>query len=703
MYPYDTEVTGPIPGPRPGEIGSAYIGIHADGREFPGEAERAVKAAGKAVEDDADDVGTDVGDRIGKGIEKEVGKHGPAIGKSIGDAVDKEVIDVKPNLRYNIRGKDGRFIRRAAQDIQQEVEQAFSRASRDGGIFSKFGQAISDAVGASFNISGRSPLIVGLIPVIGAIIGLVGALLQAINAVAAALTVIPGLIGAIGLQVGILMLAFQGVGTAVQGAFAATNAKELREALKDLTPSAQAFVKSLLPLKPLFEFLQRTAQQNFFLGLGKSVTAVLDNVIPPLKASFADLSFATGQAISNILSAFASPQFRAFLDELIPVTLRWIKQFGPAFGQFLIGLINLATAAMPFLSLLGDLLTKGLDKLGQNLTEIANDPAFQEWLASMYDTFLALGGLLKSVFNFLVVFLAQLDAAGGKALITSLTDVINMISAFLATEAGMRALNELIGIAIASFYILASVLIAVLFLAASVQAFIDWFIFTALPAVVDFFVWLGLSIETLIGHIGDFFVWLGKLIAEFFIGLAVRAREAWNDIADRLNAAGATIATFFGSIPERIRNAVGDLRETLFNAGRNVINGLLDGVRNALPNLRGLLNSITNMLPSWKGPETKDKKILEPAGRAVMEGFGEGIMAGAMDVKDMLGDFTTGLGGIGVNNTSNHILFGANSLQLNFRGALPTQDEAMATGVAVGAGINSQLAARNTRLAVRTL
>lgn len=703
MYPYDTEVTGPLPGPKPGEIGSAYIGIHADGREFPGEAERAVQAAGKAVQDDADKVGTDVGDRIGKGVEKEVGRHGPIIGKSIGDAVDKEVIDVKPNFRYNVRGRDGRFVRRAAQDIQQEVSEAFTRAGADGGIFGKFGQAFADAIGSAFNIPGRSPLIYALIPLLGAVVGLVGALLQAINAVAAALTVIPGLVGAIGLQVGILLLAFQGVGTAVQGAFAAKNAKELQEALKGLTPAAQTFVKSLLPLKPLFESLQKTAQEGFFRGLGTAVTAVINNVVPSLKASFGDLSFALGQSISNILSAFSSPQFRTFVDELIPVTLHWIQTFGPAFGQFLIGLINLGTAALPFLRALGDLLTMGLDKLGQNLTGIANDPAFMDWLGSMYQTFLELGKLLKAAFNFLVVFLAQLDAAGGKALITALTDILNLLTGFFATEAGLRSLNELIGIAIASFYILAGAVVAILFLAASIQAFIDWLISVALPAVNDFFVWLGLSIGSILSAIGQWFSDLGLAIAEFFIGLALEIRRVWNNLTNSFSQIRQTVVNFFLGIPGDIRNAIGDLGSLLVNAGRNLINGLINGIRNALPNLRNLLSGITNLLPDWKGPEDKDKKILEPAGRAVMEGFGAGIQQGAADIQGLLGDFTSGLGGIGVNSTSNHILFGANSLQLNFRGALPTQDEAMSTGVAVGAGINSQLAARNTRLAVRTL
>jgi len=49
------------------------------------------------------------------------------------------------------------------------------------------------------------------------------------------------------------------------------------------------------------------------------------------------------------------------------------------------------------------------------------------------------------------------------------------------------------------------------------------------------------------------------------------------------------------------------------------------------------------------------------------------------------------------------VIFGPNSIGVNFNGALPTNQQAISTGSAVGNGILSQLAARNTRLAVRTL
>lgn len=693
-------MTGPIEG---GSLGDAYINVHAKTDDVEGDIRRGLDKAGPDAEKDADKLGADIGDHIGKGVEDEVKKHGPGIGKGIKDAVEKEVIDVKPNLRYNVRGKDGRFIKRTAQGIADEVEGAFESAVAKGGIFDKIGTAFRDALGAGFNVSGKSPLVGALLPVYGAIVGLVGAALQLVNAFAALATTAPAALAGIALQAGVLFLAFNGIGAAVQGAFAAKNAKELKEALVGITPAAQTFVKSLLPLKGLFQDLQYVVQQRFFQALGSSVTDVIHNIEPLLRTFIPDLGSALGGAIHDILQAFTGPEFHEFIRTVIPSTTAWVREFGPAFGSFLLGLIKLGSAALPLLNTVGALLNKGLDKLGDKLGAIADDPKFQAWLSDMLDTLMTLGPLLKSVFEFIVVFLKQLDAAGGKELIVQLTKVLTLLTAFLNTEAGMRALNELIGLAILSFYALLGAVVVVLFLLASLQAFIQWLTDVAFPAIGKFF-------SDLATEIAKWFSSSKNSISDFmstfttaFATLSTTVSARFNEIKDAVAGRISDVITTIRSIPGKVTDAIGNLGSLLFSAGRNLIQGLINGIENAIPGLRSSLNFITNMLPSWKGPEDKDKKILKPAGEAVMAGFGAGIALGAADIKAMLGDFTSDLGGIGVNNTSNQIMFGANALQVNFRGALPTQDEAMATGVAVGAGISSQLAARNTRLAVRTL
>jgi phage-related protein len=650
--------------------------VHANTDQVEGDLRRGLDSATTANLPEAEKTGEKVGGRLGDGVEKEVGRAGPRIARSLVDGVEKESLDIKPKLRWNLRGKNGQFISRAVDSIQEEVEDAFTRsaASGGGGIFSKIGQGFSDAIGASFNISGRSPLIALLIPLFGSIAAAIGAAIQAVNGLAAAFATLPAVIGAVGLQVGVLLLAFDGIGEAISGVFAATNVKEFNEALKGLTPAAQSFVKSLIPLRDLFRDLKRSSQQGFFLGLGNAVTKVFDNVEWQLRTSVDDIAFALGRAAATVLGVFAGPEFDHFINRIIPATLHWINSFGPALARVLEGLIQVADASIPFLSKLGDLLTSGLTYLGDKLLEVTASGGFNDWLNSMLDTLKSLGPLLAATFKVIASFLATLNNAGGVELIKTITAILNQFAAFLATEAGFRAMVAIVEILINSLYVFIFSVEAVLFLIASVQAFVVWLTGTALPAV------------------GDFFTWVGDKI----LGLVEKIKGWFTSSKDEVRA-------FATSLPSTIRDAIGDLGTLLLNAGKNLIQGLINGIKQAIPNLRNALSSITNMLPDWKGPEDKDRKILVPAGEAVMEGFGQGLVNGAYDIRNLLGDFTDGIGGLAMNSNTSTVNFGANAINVNFTGSVPTQAQMNAAGSAVGAGVMDQLAARSTRIAVRTL
>lgn len=690
-------VTGPVDD----SLGSAYVRVVADTSDFNDSLERGVERAGKDAEPEAEEVGEGLGKKISEGVEREVGKHGPEIGRSIGEAVEREEISVRPRFRYNVRGRNGRFVSRAAAGIQEEVEQAFAGAVQ-GGIFATLRQAIADAIGAGFNISGRSPLVALLIPVIGAIVGLVLGLLQVLNAAAAVLAAFPSLMGAILFQAGVLVLAFQGIGTAVSGAFAATNARELNEALKDLTPSAQAFVRTLLPLKPLFEDLQDLAQENFFKALGTSVADVISGIAPQLRFGVAQLGTGLGKAISDILAAFESPQFKRFLDEIVPATTEWLRYFGPAFSQFLIGLIAMATAATPFLNALGGLLNELLVSLGGDLFDLGKSRDFTDWLNSMVETVRLFGSLLKSAFRFLVVFLAQLDAGGGDRILTALIEVFDTLSTFFASPVGLDAIRALVSLSIFSIQALTGVIIIILGIIGILQNTWDFLGDVVGPGIAYFFSHLG-------GWIVDFFKFLWNASSDFLNGIIQAIRnliEEWIDFFHQIwiavtNGKGRLIL-LVTQLPGQIKNALGNMGKLLLNAGKDLLQGLIDGIKSMIPSLQNALGFITNMLPDWKGPEEKDKRILEPAGRAVMQGFGEGLRLGALDIATMLGDYTSGLG-VGVNSSTTNFTFGQNSIHVAFSGALPTQQQALQTGASVGSGIANSLAARNTRLAVRTL
>lgn len=94
------------------------------------------------------------------------------------------------------------------------------------------------------------------------------------------------------------------------------------------------------------------------------------------------------------------------------------------------------------------------------------------------------------------------------------------------------------------------------------------------------------------------------------------------------NAAAGVINSLVSlarGIGGRIKSAVGSLGSILYSAGKNVIQGLINGVTGMIGSLKRKFSSITSMIPDWKGPRRVDLRLLMPAGKAIMTGLNRGI------------------------------------------------------------------------------
>lgn len=116
----------------------------------------------------------------------------------------------------------------------------------------------------------------------------------------------------------------------------------------------------------------------------------------------------------------------------------------------------------------------------------------------------------------------------------------------------------------------------------------------------------------------------------------------------------STIGTYIGNavstvkgLPGKITSAVGNLGSLLYNAGKQIIQGLINGISNMIGSLKSKLSSITGMLPDWKGPMSVDMRILEPSGQAVMQGFMKGIDKKVPGLRDQLQGITSDIGAQG--------------------------------------------------------
>jgi TP901 family phage tail tape measure protein len=183
---------------------------------------------------------------------------------------------------------------------------------------------------------------------------------------------------------------------------------------------------------------------------------------------------------------------------------------------------------------------------------------------------------------------------------------------------------------------------------------VKWFLIIAATIVA---VLVGSAFAMLIAGIYIIIGTIRMVVAaiQWWIGYMQGLWAAVQTLIGWINSAKAAILTWAAqattavqNVKNTVTNAFASAGSWLYNAGRNIIMGLVNGIRSAIGAVRDALGAVTNMIPSWKGPKEKDLKLLKPTGGLLMRGLARGIREGSGMVKRALGDVTGQLGGVGL-------------------------------------------------------
>lgn len=80
-----------------------------------------------------------------------------------------------------------------------------------------------------------------------------------------------------------------------------------------------------------------------------------------------------------------------------------------------------------------------------------------------------------------------------------------------------------------------------------------------------------------------------------------------NAVSAAQNAANSVLGVFGGI--------------SLFREGADIMNSLRSGLISGIQAVKNVLTSMTSLIPTWKGPESLDRRLLVPAGKAIMGGL----------------------------------------------------------------------------------
>jgi len=552
----------------PGEaVGEVVANLRISDDFVVADTEKALHEAGAASEPKraAKDIGEEWGRTSSEAFGRRLGREGPTIARELEQGLRGRRIRL-PDIDGNETG------RRWSRSLGTGLATAVAGSS----FFNNIGRTISDAIGAGFNVSGRSPLITLILPIIGAIVALVLAAVHGLHALIALLYAVPNILFAIGVQAGVLLLVFQGVGEAITAAFQAKNAKELKEALKGLNPQLAYFVKTLLPIKDIFKNLQGIAQTNFFGAFdfgGSNPIIDLFKGLTSLPRVIAQVANQFGYLFRGIFEFFASPLFDQFFRKMGDSIVRFLRGFETGIRDLLLGLTNFGVALIPFADKVGSGFNKLLSTIGGWLTKLSNDEDFLNWLDRAIGVLGLLLDLGYAIVQFFMTLAQVLDETGtGDQLLIQLKEFIQILSFLMQTEGGKKAIEGLVHAALILTAAFVGLVIIVGFVLASLESFFEWLRYTAWPWLEENVPKIGAIflalIDNIFGIIGKIFtlfpellMWIGTKLAEGLFWL-------WNKVKD----------FFTQTIPESLTKWTSGFGGYLVEAGKNLVRGLIRGM-----------------------------------------------------------------------------------------------------------------------------
>jgi phage-related protein len=290
------------------------------------------------------------------------------------------------------------------------------------------GNLVKIGVGAGAAVAGVTSLAQGLI-------GLVGVIQNASGAAA----LLPAAFAGFLAVSATIKLATKGIGDSFK-ALASGDAQKFAESLKDLSPNAQAFVKSVAAIKPAFDSLQLATQDALFANLGKVVSNLGATYLPMLRQGFTGIAGELN-TISIGFGKFASDsQTVSSVGTIFQNVQKTVAALGPSVTSLVSAFLDIGTVGSQFLPGLANGFSVITDRFAQFIAQARQSGALADFIQTGIDTLKQLGQVIGNVFGILKNVMDAANISGG-GFLNNLIQITGAIKDFTGSAEGSKALN----------------------------------------------------------------------------------------------------------------------------------------------------------------------------------------------------------------------------------------------------------------------
>ncbi|HEY9394521.1 MAG TPA: hypothetical protein VIP58_10280 [Nocardioides sp.] len=351
----------------------------------------------------------------------------------MGTRLERVVVEMDDRLSTPAVGMAAKvaLLTKGLDDIDGSGTRASKSIDGVGASSDRAGSALRKGGADIDAFSGRLKLLVQSGLLIGpAIVPAVAGLVPAVTGLASGMAGAAGAAAAAG-------LAFAGVGDAL-GALnefqlepSAENFLALQQAMDELGPAGENFVRYLSSLGDELESLQQIAGANMFPGMTSGLQSLM-GLLPRVQVLIGDLSARMGDLAADAGSALAGPQWEAFFSFLQTDAAPIFEQFARASGNVALGLGNLMVAFAP----LSRDFASGMLEASQAFASWSADTSnFEEFIGYVQAVGPQVADFLGSLAE-AAVALAEAVAPWGSMVLPAMTAVLDVFTAIAGSPIG---------------------------------------------------------------------------------------------------------------------------------------------------------------------------------------------------------------------------------------------------------------------------